>query len=101
MVNKRFFGPARHEHADPARRAVAAAELPPDSDELAALLASDPAPEVRVAAANRCDDLGALATAWQREVDPGVRVALASALGTVLAATDDSAGASALLDADA
>src|SRR5215470_13756908 len=100
MVNKRFFGPARHEHADPARRAIAASELPPDSEELAALLATDPAPEVRVAAANRCADVGALAAAWQHEADPDVRVALASALGTVLAATHDSVKASALLDAD-
>ena len=59
-------------------------ELPPESDELASLLAIDPAPEVRVAAANRCTNLGALAAAWDSETDPAVRAALASALAIVL-----------------
>jgi hypothetical protein len=98
---KRLFRSAPHEHADPARRILAAADLPPDSDELVALLATDPAAEVRVAAANRCTDLGTLAAAWEREADPTVRVALASALGIVLAETHDSAKASAFLDLDA
>lgn len=100
MVTKRFFR-SPHEHADPARRVTAAAELPPDSEELAALLAADPAPEVRAAAAKRCANPGALAAAWEREADPTVRVALASALGTVLAETHDAAASSAFLVADA
>ena len=99
MVTKRLFRSALHEHADPAQRVIGAAELPPDSDELAALLAADPAPEVRIAAANRCADLGALAAAWESETDPAVRAAVAAALGAALAETPDSARAAALLDA--
>ena len=47
MVAKRLFRSAAHLDADPARRIEGVAELPADSDELAALLAADPAPEVR------------------------------------------------------
>jgi hypothetical protein len=97
MVTKRFFGPARHEDADPVRRAIAAAELPPDSDELAALLAHDPAPEVRIAAANRCANLAALAGAWEHETDAAVRAALEPTLVGVLADRADSGGAAAFL----
>jgi exonuclease SbcC len=100
MAGKRLFRFAPHEHADPARRVTAAGELPPDSGELAALLAGDPVPEVRVAAANRCADLAALAAAWEREADPAVRAALALSLGTVLAETQDGAKASAFIDVD-
>ena len=60
------------------------ATLPPESDELAALLASDPAPEVRIAAAKRCSNLDVLAAAWQSEPDATVRAALAAALGGLL-----------------
>ncbi|MEP7182226.1 MAG: DUF349 domain-containing protein [Betaproteobacteria bacterium] len=77
------------------------AELPPESDELATLLATDPAPEVRAAAANRCANLDALAAAWERETDPAVRLVLAPALGAALAGVQDGGRAATLLDAAA
>ena len=86
-------------HADPARRVIAVAKLPPQSDELAVLLATDPAPEVRIAAANCCGNLSVLAAAWENESDPAVRAALSAALRTLLSESSDSAGATALLDA--
>ncbi len=97
MITKRLFRSAAHLDADPSRRLAGVAELPPESDELSALLADDPAPEVRLAAANRSSSVGALAAAWEKETDPAVRFAIASALGAVLAATDDAARASAFL----
>ena len=101
MISKHLFRSAPHLDADPARRVAGVAELPAASDELAALLAGDPAPEVRLAAANRCASLGALTAAWEKETDPAVRFALASALGTALAQTDDAAGATAFIAAHA
>src|SRR5439155_4380596 len=95
-----FSRAALHEHAEPAQRALAAAELSPGSDELARLLATDPAAEVRVAAAQRCTDLNILAAAWETESDPEVQAALASALGDVVADSEDSAGAKAMLESN-
>jgi exonuclease SbcC len=86
-------------HADPARRVIAVAKLPPESDELAVLLATDPAPEVRIAAANCCGNLSVLAAARENESDAAVRAALAAALGTLLSESPDSARATALLGA--
>ncbi len=63
MISNLFSRTALHQHADPAQRILGAAALPPDSGELAQLLAADPAPEVRSAAAQRCTDLAALASA--------------------------------------
>ncbi len=100
MITNLFSNSALHEHAEPAQRILGAAQLAPDSEELARLLTADPAPEVRVAAAQRCADLAILAAVWDKETDPAVRVALASALGNALAETRDSAGARALLNAD-
>ena len=100
MITKIFSRSALHEHADPAQRVQGAAMLPPDSGELARLLAADPAPEVRAAAAGRCADLPTLATALATESDSVVRLALATALGNVLSETADGQGAIALLDAD-
>ena len=100
MITKLFLRSAQHEHAEPAQRVLGAAQLAPDSDELARLLAADPAPEVRAAAARRCADLAVLAAAWQTETESAVRVALASALGDALAETQDSAGARELIEAD-
>ena len=74
--------------------------LPPDSDELAQLLSADPAPEVRAAAALRCTALPALRSAWEAEADAAVRHALATALAKVLAQSQDSDGARAMLDAE-
>src|SRR6202171_4146594 len=96
MLTERLFRSTLH-HADPARRVIAVAKLPPQSDELAVLLATDPAPEVRIAAANCCDNLSVLAAAWENESDPAVRAALSAALRTLLSESPDSAGATALL----
>jgi len=100
MITNLFSRTALHQHAEPAQRILGVAALPPDSGELAKLLATDPAPEVRIAAAQRCADLAALASAWETEANAAVRLALASALGDVLAQTQDSAGVQALLAAD-
>ena len=80
-------------------RIRSAATLPPESAELAELLADDPVPDVRIAAARRCADLHSLAKAWKREADPGVRVALAATLSDVLASTHDSESLALLLGA--
>jgi hypothetical protein len=100
MATTRLFRSALHRHADPTQRAIGVADLPPDSDELTELLAADPAPEVRVAAAGRCTHLGALAAAWDLETDSSVRAALASALTAVLADTSDGAAATAWFASD-
>ena len=100
MITKRLFRSPLHEHADHAQRVLGASKLPPDSNELATLLATDPAPEVRAAAASRSADVAALAAAWRTETDPTVRAALAAALGPVLAETQQSDAATALLESD-
>ncbi len=100
MITKLFLRSAQHEHAEPAQRILGAAQLAPDSDELARLLTADPAPEVRAAAARRCADLAVLAAAWHTETDSAVRVALAAALCDVLAETQDGSGARELLEAE-
>jgi DNA repair protein SbcC/Rad50 len=101
MVTKSLFRTAPHQDADPARRLIGVADLPTDSAELASLLTEDSAPEVRLAAANRCSDATALAVAWTKETDPAVRFAIASALGTVLGATVDGARAMDFLGSNA
>ena len=100
MIANLFSRTALHQHADPAQRILGLAALAPDAGELAQLLAADPAPEVRSAAARRCADLAALAAAWDRETDAAVRLALAAALGDVLAQAQASVSAQALLAAD-
>ncbi|MBI4292480.1 MAG: DUF349 domain-containing protein [Betaproteobacteria bacterium] len=100
MITRFFSIPARHEHAEPAQRVLGAAELAPDSIELARLLAADPEPDVRIAAAQRCTILAALAAAWDNESDPAVRIAIACALGRALGETQDSAAARLLLESD-
>jgi hypothetical protein len=99
MVGRHLFRSALHQHADPAQRVIGIAELPPDSGELAALLA-DPVPEVRIAAAKRCADLGALGAALANQSDATVRDVLVSALSALLSKTPDSARAIALLESD-
>jgi hypothetical protein len=101
MLGKRLFRPALHLDADPAQRIVGIAELSPDSDQLATLLATDSAPEVRVAAAKRCADLDALAAAWEHESDAAVREALASALSVILSQMPDGVRVMTLLESDA
>ncbi len=100
MITNPFSRTALHQHAEPAQRILGIAALPPDSGELARLLVSDPAPEVRIAAAQRCADLPALAAAAEAEADAAVRLALASVMGAALARTQDAALAQALLAAD-
>jgi hypothetical protein len=97
LLNKLLFRPL-HEHADPAQRMLGVQALPPDAPELAQLLQSDPAPEVRAAAAQQCADLSTLVAAWNAEAVPDVRNALATSLGKALAATSDGATAQALLE---
>lgn len=99
MLSKLLFGSAQHEHADPAQRLLGVAELAPDAPALAQLLAADPAPEVRAAAAMRCVDAVALAAAWREETEPAVRAAIASSLGRALATSADVAAARSLLAA--
>ena len=100
MITRIFSRSALHEHADPAQRVQGVAALPADSGEIAQLLASDPAPEVRLAAAQRCSAYEALAGALAAETEPAVRAALTASLGTALAATPDDAGAAACLAAE-
>ncbi len=100
MITNLFSRTALHQHADPAQRILGVAALPPDSGELRQLLVGDPASEVRLAAAQRCADLAALASAWETEGHAGVRLALASALGNAIACTQDSVLAQTLLAAD-
>ncbi len=100
MIANLFSRAPLHQHADPAQRVLGIAELPPESDELARLLATDPASEVRIAAALRCADPAVLAAAREAEADIAVRNAIESALGDVLAQTDDAARARMLLEAD-
>ena len=87
-------------HAEPAQRLLGVRQLPTDSAELAHLLAADSAPQVRIAAAQRCTAIAVLAAAWGTETDHAVRVAIASALGIALTVTPDRAYAQATLEAD-
>ena len=100
MLSKMFTRQARLDDADPAQRLLALAELPSDSDDLARLLAADPAPAVRAAAARQCGDLDALARAGALETDAEVRAALESSLADALAAAPDDERAAAILGAD-
>jgi hypothetical protein len=98
MISTLFSRTSLHQHADPAQRILGIEALAPDSGDLAQLLAADPSPEVRIAAALRCADLATLITAWGAETDAAVRLALAPALGKVLAQTQDVSGARAMLE---
>jgi DNA repair protein SbcC/Rad50 len=100
MITNLFSRTALHQHAEPAQRILGVDALAPDAGELAQLLAADPVPEVRIAAARRCSDLGALASAWETESDAGVRLALEPSLGNALAQTQDGALAQTLLAAE-
>jgi hypothetical protein len=100
MITRIFSRSGLHEHTDPAQRVQGVAALPADSGEIAQLLASDPAPEVRLAAAQRCSAYEPLAGALASETDVAVRTALNASLGAALAATPDDAGAAACLAAE-
>jgi len=88
VLDKLFSRPL-HEHADPSQRVLGVQALQPGSPQVVQLLRDDPAPEVRAAAAGRVEDIAALNAAWQAESDPGVRRALAGALGGAIAALTD------------
>jgi hypothetical protein len=98
VLDKLVFASRLHEHADPAQRLRGVAELAPDSPVLARLLAADPSPAVRAAAAARCSDEAALAAAMQAEAEPTTRAALAAALAKVLDASVDEARRQAALE---
>jgi len=98
MATRLFSRTPLHEHAEAAQRVLGVATLAPDSAELAALVAADPAPEVRAAAAARCIDPATLADARENETDDSVRAGLAAALGKALSATEDGAAARAILE---
>jgi len=101
MIARIFSRSALHEHEDPAQRVQGVVALPPDSSELAQLLAADPAPEVRTAAAQRCSELSVLAEALKTEADPAVRAAVATALGAVIAQATDGTPGAAFVETDA
>jgi Domain of Unknown Function (DUF349) len=101
VLNKIFFRSDLHDDVDPAQRVQGIAALAPDSAVLASLLALDPAPEVRIAAAERCTDLGSLSAALTSEAVPSVVAAISAALGKLLATAADTAGVVAFLGADA
>ncbi len=100
MITRFLSRSALHKHAEPAQRLLGVEQLPPDSEDLAHLLAADPVPEVRVAAAQRCADVAALAAVWEAETDPAVRDVIPAALGSALSLTQDGARANAVLEAD-
>ena len=100
MLNKIFPRQPRLEHPDPAQRLLGLAELASDSEEVAQLMVTDPAPSVRAAAARQCTNLDALGQALGGELDSEVRDALTSALAGALAEAPDDDRAGALLKAD-
>ena len=61
------------------------------------MLTADPSQEVRIAAAQRCTDLSTLAAAWTNEAAPGVKNAIANTLAGLIADSEDTGTAQALL----
>jgi hypothetical protein len=97
MLSKMFTRQARLDDADPAQRLLALTELPPDAEDFARLLAADPAPAVRAAAARQCGNLDALAQAGATEADAEVRAALEASLANALAGAPDDDRAATIL----
>jgi hypothetical protein len=97
MITRFFSRSASHEHEDPVKRILAIDSLPVDSDALASMLASDPSPQVRAAAAKRCGNRDALLWALQTDAEPDVRAAVVEALANMLAANDDAQHVNALV----
>jgi hypothetical protein len=91
VLNKILSRPPLHEHADAAQRLLGVAELPSGSAELAQLLRSDPAADVRAAAARRCGDRRTLASAWAAEQDATVREAIVEGIAAALDRLADAA----------
>lgn len=100
MISTRLFRTPLHQHADPAQRLAGVAELSPDSDDLAKLLAQDPEAGVRAAAARRSTQFAALAAAWNAEKDAAVREAIEASLAPLVAETADAAAARSVLGAE-
>ena len=86
MLNKIFPRQPRLEHPDPTQRLQGVAELPAESEDLARVLTSDPAPEVRAAAARQSNNAGVLASALGTEADENVRRALLDSLSATAGA---------------
>lgn len=99
MLNKIFFRSDLHDDVDPAQRILGVEALAADSAVLASLLALDPSPEVRAAAALHCSDLGSLGAALASETAAPVIAAIGTSLGKLLAASPDSAAVEAVLGA--
>lgn len=100
MITRLFNRSVLHEHADPAQRAIGAAQLEPGAEDLITLLHDDPAPEVRSVAAERCGDAQALLAAFATESDPLVRAAIVTGLGAAIGALVDAAEAWSLLEGE-
>jgi hypothetical protein len=98
MVTRLFSRTPLHEHPEAAQRVLGIAQLAPESAELAALLANDPAAEVRAAAAERCRSVPALASAWEKETDAGIRATVSASLGAALSEGVDGAAVRAFLE---
>lgn len=96
-----FSRPALHTHPEPAQRLLGLEQLPPDSPELAGLLAGDPSAEIRAAAAHRCADVDALRRALAAESDASVAGAIRNALGRSLVHSGDPQQLRAELENDA
>ena len=98
MLDKLFAASPLHEHADSEQRVRGVLNLPPDSPAIVQLLARDPSPAVRAAAAGRCGDAAALSAALSAESEAAVRVAIAVALGKLLDAMPDDPRRAAIAD---
>src|SRR4051812_37585311 len=85
MLNKIFPRQPRLDHPDPEQRLQGIAELPAESEDLARVLMSDPAPAVRAAAARHSNNAGLLANALDLEADIAVRRALLDSLSAAAA----------------
>lgn len=89
MITRFFSLSASHDHEDPVQRILAIDSLLPDSDALAGMLASDPSPQVRAAAAKRCGNRDALLWALKTDTEPDVHSAVVEALANMLAGDGD------------
>src|SRR5438874_2479316 len=80
MVTKFFSRSALHEHADPAQRILGAAELPPDSGELARLLAAAAKNKDRGVARHARQQIDAIEDRLDRKVEADAILAQLEAL---------------------
>ncbi len=89
MLNKIFNRQSRLEHSDPSERIQALADEGVAPDDVARLLKGDASPDVRKAAASRCESMPALAEAATSDADADVRTVAGQQLGALLATSDD------------